>query len=82
MQVNKIEITDEQFDLLFDMLLVGCNFLTFEDFEKKFGKIFPRDIIKKTEKFIENGLMKCDEKSMALTEKGFLLSNSIIAELI
>lgn len=35
MQVNKIEITDEQFDLLFDMLLVGCNFLTFEDFEKK-----------------------------------------------
>ena len=56
--------------------------IIFEDFEKRFGKAFPRDIIKKTEKFLKNELMKCDEKSMALTEKGFLLSNSIIAELI
>lgn len=58
------------------------NGIVFEDFEKKFGKKFPRDKIKKTEKFIERGLMKSDEKSIALTEKGFLLSNSIIAELI
>lgn len=56
--------------------------IVFEDFEKRFEKIFPRDIIKKAEKFIENGLMKCDDKSMALTEKGFLLSNLIIAEFI
>lgn len=56
--------------------------IVFEDFEKRFEKIFPRDIIKKTERFIENGLMKCDDKSMALTEKGFLLSNLIIAEFI
>lgn len=56
--------------------------IVFEDFEKRFEKIFPRDIIKKTEIFIENGLMKCDDKSMALTEKGFLLSNLIIAEFI
>lgn len=56
--------------------------IVFEDFEKRFKKIFPRDIIKKTERFIENGLMKCDDKSMALTEKGFLLSNLIIAEFI
>lgn len=56
--------------------------IVFEDFEKRFEKIFPRDIIKKTERFIENGLMKCDDKSMALTEKGFLLSTLIIAEFI
>ncbi|HCT16306.1 MAG TPA: coproporphyrinogen III oxidase [Ruminococcaceae bacterium] len=56
--------------------------IIFEDFEKKFGKSFSRDIIKKAEKFIKNSLMKCNEKSMALTEKGFLLSNSIIADLI
>lgn len=56
--------------------------IVFEDFEKRFEKIFPRDIIKKTERFIENGLMKYDDKSMALTEKGFLLSNLIIAEFI
>lgn len=58
------------------------NGIVFEDFEKRFEKIFPRDIIKKTERFVENGLMKCDDKSMALTEKGFLLSNLIIAEFI
>lgn len=56
--------------------------IVFEDFEKRFEKNFPRDIIKKTERFIENGLMKYDDKSMALTEKGFLLSNLIIAEFI
>lgn len=56
--------------------------IVFEDFEKRFKKFFPREIIKKTERFIENGLMKCDDKSMALTEKGFLLSNLIIAEFI
>lgn len=56
--------------------------IVFEDFEKRFKKFFPRDIIKKTERFIENGLMKYDDKSMALTEKGFLLSNLIIAEFI
>ncbi len=53
-----------------------------EDFEKRFNKSFPQDIIKKAKKFIENGLIKYNEKFMALTEKGFLLSNSIIAELI
>lgn len=58
------------------------NGIVFKDFEKRFGKSFPQDIIKKTEKFIKNDLMKCDEKTIALTEKGFLLSNSIIAELI
>lgn len=56
--------------------------IIFEDYKKKYGKAFPEDIIKKAEKFIANGLMKSNEKSMALTEKGFLLSNAIIAELI
>lgn len=58
------------------------NGINFEDFEKRFGKSFPQDIIKKTKKFADNGLMKKDDNSISLTEKGFLLSNSIIAELI
>lgn len=56
--------------------------IIFEDYKKKFGKNFLENMIKKAEKFIANGLMKCDEFSMALTENGFLLSNTIIAELI
>lgn len=29
------EITDEQFDVLFEMLLVSCNYMTFEEFENE-----------------------------------------------
>ncbi len=58
------------------------NGIFFEDFKKRFGKSFPQDIIKKTEKFVDCGLMRKDNNSISLTEKGFLLSNSIIAELI
>ena len=29
------EITDEQFDILFEMLLVSCNYMTFEEFENE-----------------------------------------------
>ena len=56
--------------------------IIFENYERKYGKAFPQDIIKKTEKFVANGLMKKTDKSIALTEKGFLLSNPIIAKLI
>lgn len=56
--------------------------IDFEDYKKRFGKIFPPNIIKKAEKFIENGLMKHTVNSLALTEKGFLVSNSIISDLI
>ena len=51
--------------------------IIFENYERKYGKEFPQDIIKKTEKFVANGLMKETDKSIALTEKGFLLSNPI-----
>lgn len=56
--------------------------IIFEDFEKKYKKTFPSEIIKMSEKYISYGLMKKTEGSLALTEKGFLLSNSIIADLI
>ena len=56
--------------------------IIFKNYEERFKKDFPQEIIDKTEKYIENGLMKCDKESMALTEKGFLISNSIIADLI
>jgi oxygen-independent coproporphyrinogen-3 oxidase len=56
--------------------------IIFDDYEKKFGKAFPQEILNKTEKFVSLNMMKITDKSMALTEKGFLLSNSIIADLI
>lgn len=56
--------------------------IVFDDFEKRFGKAFPQDTLKKAKKFVANSLMICDEKSISLTERGFLVSNSIIADLI
>lgn len=56
--------------------------IIFKNYEERFKKDFPQEIINKTEKYIKNGLMKCDKESMALTENGFLISNSIIADLI
>lgn len=56
--------------------------LNFEDYEKRFGKSFPNEIINKSKKYILNGLMRKTDEAISLTPKGFLLSNSIIADLI
>lgn len=56
--------------------------LNFKEYEENFGKPLRTEIINKSEKYILNGLMKKTEESLSLTPKGFLLSNSIIADLI
>ena len=70
---------EEEYIMLRLRLKEGINF---NEYKRRFGKDFPQKKIQKSRIFNENGLMKCDEKSIALTEKGFLISNAIIAELI
>lgn len=55
--------------------------LIFEEYEKRFYEKYPEEKLKKAEEFQKYGLVEVDEKKISLTEKGFLLSNSIIAEL-
>lgn len=47
-----------------------------------YGKSYCEKIIKKAPLFAKEGLVNFDEEKLSLTEKGFLLSNSIIAEFI
>lgn len=50
--------------------------------KEKFGFEIPQEIIEKSEKFIKNSLMEYDGESLRLTRNGFLLSNSILAEIL
>lgn len=52
------------------------------DTEKRFGHKIPEEMIKKSAFFADNGLMEINETGIRLTRKGFLLSNSILAEIL
>lgn len=56
--------------------------IIFDEYKSKFDEDFPREIIKKADKFIKQGLVFSTEKSLSLTIDGFLISNYIISELI
>ena len=56
--------------------------LKFEDYYKKFGTPFPEKAIEKAREYEKHGLTLVTNDGISLTKKGFLLSNSIIAELI
>lgn len=47
-----------------------------------FGHSIPKDIYEKSKIFVENGYMTADENGLVLTRKGFLLSNTILSEIL
>lgn len=49
---------------------------------ERFGHSIPKEIYKKSQIFIDNGYMVADNNSLKLTRKGFLLSNSILSEIL
>ncbi len=51
-------------------------------FEKKYSLSFSDDFYREVEKFSKAGLMQREENRIFITKKGFLVSNSIIADLI
>ena len=53
-----------------------------EEYQKKFGASIPEEYFKKAKKFEDFELVKIHENSIALTSKGFLVSNKIISDLI
>ncbi len=56
--------------------------LQFSSYYERYQKNLSAEIIEKAKLFEKQGLMTVTEASIALTEKGFLLSNAIISELI
>jgi oxygen-independent coproporphyrinogen-3 oxidase len=49
---------------------------------ERFGHKIPKEIYEKSQIFIDNGYMLKNENGLALTRKGFLMSNSILAEIL
>jgi oxygen-independent coproporphyrinogen-3 oxidase len=49
---------------------------------ERFGHNIPNEIYEKSQIFIDNGYMTKTENGLALTRKGFLLSNSILSEIL
>ncbi len=56
--------------------------LYFEKYKEVYGELPSKDFFSKTDKYCKMGFMKTDGKSVSFTPSGFLLSNSIIADLI
>ena len=56
--------------------------LDFEKFEKRYGKKLPEDVMNKAEFLQKHGLVAVEKNRIALTKQGFLLSNSVICELL
>lgn len=70
---------EEEFIMLSLRLKSGLNYSEFED---KFGYTLPSYIIKKAKKYEKYGYTNVTDKAISFTPKGFLVSNSIISELI
>ena len=49
---------------------------------KRYGKNIPNEMREKARKYAENGYLVSDSDGIRLTKKGFLISNTIISELI
>jgi oxygen-independent coproporphyrinogen-3 oxidase len=56
--------------------------LDFQSYYERYHKKLPASVIEKARSFEKQGLMKVTDSSIALTREGFLLSNTIISELI
>ncbi len=70
---------EEEYIMLRLRLIDGVNF---DEFEKRFNKPFDKGYLEKAQPFIKDGYAVLDENSMHLTRKGFLVSNTIISEII
>ncbi len=56
--------------------------ITNPKFREKIEKDIPKLYFEKAKKFEEHGFLECDNNSIRLTEKGFLVSNAIISEIL
>ncbi|MCM1363982.1 MAG: radical SAM family heme chaperone HemW [Faecalibacterium sp.] len=52
------------------------------EYFNRFGKVMPDKYINRAKKLQKFGLVQVNDESISLTEKGFLLSNSVIAEIM
>ena len=56
--------------------------LVFEEYQNRFGTPLPAQTVNKLKLFADAGYMELDGQHACFTPKGFLLSNSIISEIL
>ncbi len=56
--------------------------LKFDEYQQKFDRPIPSSVIKKAEKYEKYGYLTMNKNKIALTAKGFLISNAIISDLM
>lgn len=56
--------------------------LIFENYQNRFGKPVPENLISKARELEKHGLVKVTDYNISLTVEGFLVSNSVICSLI
>ena len=71
--------SEEEFIMLSLRLKSGLNF---EKYKKKFESPLPYALIKKAESYAKAGFMEIEKDKISFTPKGFLVSNTIISDLI
>ena len=71
--------TAEEYIMLMLRTNKGINTI---EYKKRFGKLLSKNFFDKAKLYESNGYIKIDGNSIRLTEKGYLLSNTIIADLI
>lgn len=70
---------EEEFIMLSLRLKSGLNF---NEYKNKYGKEISQNIIKKANMYAKSGFMIIDNEKMYFTPKGFLVSNTIISDMI
>ena len=78
-------VSDGQGGSLEEAFMLGLRIsqgIDISQFEKKYSLSFPSELYREIEKFCKAGLMHKDVSRISITQKGFLVSNSIIADLI
>lgn len=70
---------EEEFIMLALRLSEG---LIFDEYQKRFGKRIDKDIIEKSRELEKHGLVRVTDNNISLTVDGFLVSNSVICNLL
>lgn len=81
---KNIEISDDNAGGADEYIMLGLRLkkgISLNKLEEKFG-VSKDSVLKKAKRFVENGLMKNEGEKLSLTEKGLLISNYIIAEMM
>ena len=82
---EKSYIDEVDVDHAYEYAMLGLRLkegISLSDYKSRFGKSFTEGKEAVIERFLEEGLLKLTDEGIALTERGFYISNSILIEIL